>query len=104
MYNAPQADEDVEEEPSILPEEDEAALTCLGLIQNVLASMSRPPRPAQIGGLLDNFVLKGIQRENGFVRACAFRCLGLCCMTDKSLAQTHALIFLQAVQVRSQGY
>lgn len=90
----------MEETPAELPQQPEAALACLTLVQKFMAGAKDLRKFGAMDMLVHQFILPGIQREDAVLRDMAIRCLGLCCMFDRSMAQTHVLLFLQALEVR----
>eukprot|EP00043_Microstomoeca_roanoka_P013278 m.130069 g.130069 ORF g.130069 m.130069 type:complete len:1089 (+) comp15712_c0_seq3:239-3505(+) len=74
-------------------------LAKLKVMSFALERMTMSPRNTCMSGLIDTLVLPSIQNGHAEIRNMAVRCLGLCCIADKSLAQTHLLLLLQVAQV-----
>lgn len=85
------------------PETEEALLACLTLVQHSLSICKDTRKLAVLDMWEQRFILPGIQSEDAVTRDVAIRDLGLCCLFDRALAQTHVLLFLQALQVDQEA-
>ncbi|KAK9768449.1 chromosome condensation complex Condensin, subunit G [Basidiobolus ranarum] len=95
-YEDVSLDEDEEMEKRIL--EALAILKCLNIAKNMLERSSENLREnSSMYGLLKELIIPSTQSSEDILKETAIRCLGLCCLLDKTLAAENFQVFIHCV-------